>query len=71
MKTKKDLQQALKDEGLTYGYKKILEWEREGVIPRPTNVIQNISGETRLYSDEEIENIVDIVRQLKNESIQV
>lgn len=55
--TKKDLQEALKKAGLSWSYKAILKYERAGIISKPKT-----TAYLRLYSREEIDNIVKELR---------
>lgn len=59
---------ALKKEGLPSTYKSLLKMEREGIIPQANNAIGfGVTDRWRLYSQEDIKNIVLRVKNHKNE----
>lgn len=64
--SKKYLLAALKKAGLPHSYKALLKYERMGVIPQPeTAVGRGSMSKYRLYSQEEIDNIVQIMKDYK------
>ena len=54
--TKKNLQEALRKNGLPSDYLTIIRYEEKGVIPKVAE-----SGENRYYTQEEIDTIVSLV----------
>lgn len=62
--TKKHLLEALKAEGLPSSYKTLLKFERLGIIPVRGAVER--SGNWRLYTEQEIKEIVEMVKNHKD-----
>ena len=61
----------LKQEGLPAGRRTIVGLEGVGIVPRPKNTLfyrlkpSPLAGETRIYTKEEVEEIVEKVREYK------
>lgn len=66
--TKQHLQLALKKAHLPYCYTTILKYEKKGIIPLPENpeVYKAAKRTWRSYSQEEIDNIVKLVKKYKD-----
>ena len=66
MYSKQHLLQALKKEGLPSTYKSLLKYEKAGIVPTGDNAIGfGISNRWRLYTEDEIKQIVDTVKKHK------
>ena len=64
---KRHLLEALKNAGLPYSYKALLKYERAGVIPQATRIEGMGDGpRARLYSKEDIDNIIARVKAYKS-----
>lgn len=59
---KKVLLTALKDAGLPFSYPTLLRYEKNGIIKRPVGEIKYNDRSWRLYSEEEIATIVEIIK---------
>ena len=67
MFTKRHLLKELKRAGLPFTYATLLEYERKGIISKPSTLIKSKNGKWRLYTQEEItENILLIKDYRKN-----
>lgn len=64
--TKKHLLEALAKEGLPSSYKSLLKYERLGIVPTKGAVER--SGNWRLYTEQEIKEIVQMVREHKDDA---
>lgn len=58
MITKKGLLERLKAEGLPHSLNSLLKMEREGIIDRPKETVTYGYGDIRIYSEEEVEDII-------------
>lgn len=59
---KKQLLERLKAEGLPHTLRSLLIYERRGVVKRPTG-LPTQNGSWRVYTQEEIEEVVAALRQ--------
>lgn len=66
--TKIHLIEALKNVGIVIAYKTIIEYERKGIIPTSKNGIEYEvrPGRTRFYTEEELKNIVEKVKEYRS-----
>lgn len=58
MFTKKDLLSRLREENLPCSLNSLLKMEREGIITKPAQMMNYGYGEIRIYTQEEIEDII-------------
>lgn len=65
--SKKHLLKALKKAGLPYSYPSLVTMERKGIIPQSDNAIGVGTNRWRLYTKEELDMIVERVRQYKSQ----
>lgn len=64
--TKKHLLETLTKEGLPSSYKSLMKYEKLGVVPVKGGFLGHGSARNwRLYTKEEIDNIVDRIREYK------
>ncbi|MCK9319378.1 hypothetical protein [Methanoculleus sp.] len=59
------LLKSLKDAGLPYTYQSVLRWEKKGLISRPKGEIKYPDRSWRFYTQEEIKEIIDIIKKVK------
>ncbi len=60
---KKILQKALEDANLPHSYPTLLRYEKKGLVKRPKGEIHYTDRSWRLYSEEEIAEIVEIIKK--------
>lgn len=67
--TKKHLLDALEKEGLPASYKSLLKYEKLGIIPT-NNTAEGLgnAGNWRLYTEDDIKNIVAKVKEYKQQN---
>ena len=67
--TKKHLLDRLQQEGLPYSYKSLLKYEKAGVIPNDSRAdVEGARSSMRFYTDQEIEQIVQNVKNYKTKN---
>ena len=63
--TKNELLDELKKNGLPCDYTTLLRYERRGIVPKPRNYIEFTERRWRMYTAQEIAEIVGRVRQYR------
>jgi DNA-binding transcriptional MerR regulator len=59
------LLKSLRDSNLPCTYQTILRWEKSGLIKRPKGEFKYPDRSWRFYTQEEIKEIIDIIKKIK------
>jgi len=61
----KYIRQLLKDQGLPCTYVTLLNYERRGIIPAPSSVMEYPDRNWRLYTASEVHAVVNAIKKFK------
>jgi len=62
--TRKQLQQKMEESGVKRSRITVLKYEKNGTIPKPSAHVEGVNGVWRLYTEEEVDSIIRIFKEL-------